>query len=688
MSQLNATGQEFLASTLDLMARAKNATVQAQGLVTALAVSFGNFMASVITQFRLVGTDYASRLRSESASRAETMFSGMLEERITALQRQARLYDLGLMNLSRRADQPLDEATCTLLGTLCVSSAEMRQNVYIGTANGDDVFCDVAGVAAILFKQAGPASDTVIFYQWAPYLASATDTNFSAWRQSCLAGSNSSFLNVTCAEGTESVYPSCNGTCGFDPRCRSWYAVHLGVQTAVTQMSAVYIDVQKLVPTVTLSYPIFSGSHSLAGVAASDFYFSDVNQYLETLGTSQLVAVVFNSSDLLVVGTSQACTNATAPRAGVSIAAVCSPALRGLGSWLATNRALAHNVSVELAGTLWDVFPGVVDSFSYFVAVGMNKTEVYAVVDAITAEANATLQAVYQQQTARMAAAEAQSLAEMDAVAAEKVASLRALQVQERVHLEEMQNETARELNASQQKSTQDLSTLTTNEMSAIQQLEDYHLSRVSDSIGTTFGAVVGIGAGILLLGSYGTWAVTKQVQQITQVIEDVAQMKVETLEVTQKSPIREVQRIEAALGVLVGRLAEYKTYMPAGLFQQGDHPEDVELSPNSVGAGAAGPKRCFSPRQNSSLTVSPSGSRSTSSTAVLGASSARLMRRSVVAMVVNVAHFQADLAQRSAGQLEAMLNRLISAVHGIAAKAQGNIDAILGDQILVTFNA
>eukprot|EP00667_Euglena_gracilis_P006190 EG_transcript_6246 len=56
--------------------------------------------------------------------------------------------------------------------------------------------------------------------------------------------------------------------------------------------------------------------------------------------------------------------------------------------------------------------------------------------------------------------------------------------------------------------------------------------------------------------------------------------------------------------------------------------------------------------------------------------------------MVVNVAHFQADLVQRSAGQLEATLNRLISVVHSAASKAQGNIDAILGDQILVTFNA
>eukprot|EP00667_Euglena_gracilis_P030328 EG_transcript_41741 len=56
--------------------------------------------------------------------------------------------------------------------------------------------------------------------------------------------------------------------------------------------------------------------------------------------------------------------------------------------------------------------------------------------------------------------------------------------------------------------------------------------------------------------------------------------------------------------------------------------------------------------------------------------------------MAVNVVRFQADAAQRSTGFLEGLLNRLISVVHGAASKAQGNVDAIVGDQVLVTFNA
>eukprot|EP00667_Euglena_gracilis_P033916 EG_transcript_56976 len=105
--------------------------------------------------------------------------------------------------------------------------------------------------------------------------------------------------------------------------------------------------------------------------------------------------------------------------------------------------------------------------------------------------------------------------------------------------------------------------------MAAIQKLEDYHLSKVVNNIGTTFGAVVGIFVAILLGGGYGTWIVTKQVQNITETMEDVADMKVEQLQVSEKSSVHEVQRIETALGILVQRLAEYKSYMPAGLFLQ-----------------------------------------------------------------------------------------------------------------------
>eukprot|EP00668_Euglena_longa_P010392 GGOE01012584.1.p1 GENE.GGOE01012584.1~~GGOE01012584.1.p1 ORF type:complete len:575 (+),score=191.01 GGOE01012584.1:1201-2925(+) len=338
-------------------------------------------------------------------------------------------------------------------------------------------------------------------------------------------------------------------------------------------------------------------------------------------------------------------------------------------------------------GTLWDVFPATVDSFSYFVAVGMNKTEVYAVVTAISEAAATTLSNMSETQTTRMTELEAAALTEMDATSARAIANLQQTQAEETRHMVALQNETAVAFNASREQSAQDLSKLINNEMEAVYSLENYHLNQVSKSIGTTFGAAIGIFAAILLLASYGTWIVTKQVQNIAQVMEDVAQMRVEQLTVSQKSPVREVQRIEAALGVLVARLAEYKSYMPAGLFQQEDKEEPC-ISPMS-GCGEAMRKvgSPISPHHTGCSTPnSVSTSNTSRATPVVGTT--RLLRRSVVVMAVNIVRFQGEMAQRSASHLEGMLNRLISAVHGLASKSQGNIDAIVGDQVLVTFSA
>eukprot|EP00667_Euglena_gracilis_P003215 EG_transcript_3226 len=692
MSQLNETGQQFLQTTLQLMSSARNTTAQTQGLVVALVLSFGNFMGKVIGDFTGVGTAYASQLRMEAASRTQTTFYNLLQGRILTIQRQARLYELGLLNLSVRADQPMDDGSCTLLGSLCAASAEIHNDIYIATEEGSMMLCDVSEVAYTLTVQRGVTEDTYRWANWPPFLS-----NFSQWKGACLAGPNATDLISVCRPGDAAMaWPSCNGTCGYDPRCRPWY-VHDPSSSPRTHMSAVYLDLHQFVPVVTLIYPIYSSVLGRqVGIAATDFYFSALDAFLATLGSgsvSQRVAVVFNSSDLLVVGSNRPCPNVTQQNSGVGIAHVCDPVLQELGGWLAAHQDLVGNASLELAGMLWDVFPGTVDSFSYFVAVGMNKTEVYAVITTASQEANDTLQNMSHQQSVRMAALQAVALAEMDAVSAQRVAELQALQAAEERHAALLQNETAVELDASRQKSAQNLNLLIANVMGSIQSLESYHLDRVARSVGRTFGAVVGVFAGILLCGAYGTWAVSRQVQRIAQVMEDVAHMRVEELVVSQKSSIREVQRIEAALGVLVGRLAEYKSYMPAGLFQLASNPDLTAV------------ESCLSPRilvqaaqKHGSVAGSTSYSRSTMSHSTSSrtpsvhaaplAGATRLLRRYVVAMAVNVVRFQGELAQRSAAHLEGMLNRLVSAVHGLASKAQGNLDAIVGDQLMVTFNA
>eukprot|EP00667_Euglena_gracilis_P000584 EG_transcript_585 len=705
VTQLNETQTQFLDTTLGLMALAKNTTTQTQQLVAALLVSFGSFVQSVIQTFQVVGTDYASRLRTESASRTQASFNSMMQSRIDSLQRQARLYQWNLLNLTRPRDLPQDDGSCTLLGVMCSFATEVDSNVFIGTASGNFAFCDVTDVAYSVMVYRGASADQVYLPVWPPFIDTAPKANLTAWKAACLAPFTNFSMNVSCPHGTEMEYPNnCAGTCGYDPRCRAWYMVHFNTTTAITQMSTVYIDIHKKLPVIALSYPIYAGAPpALAGVAGTDFFFEEVDAFLgaigETGGTSQLVAVVLNTSDLVLVGASEACPGTGSSPGGVPLAQACHVRLQRLAGWLAANRFVQYNSSLELGGMLWDVFPSTVDTFTYFVVVGMNKTEVYAVVDATNAAANHTLQQLSQQQAARMAAYEAAALAEMDAVTAEKVAAIQATQAASEKYMKQVHVQTQQQFNASRQKSTTTLDGLTQGEMAAISKLKDYHLSRVVSNVGTTFGAVVGIFVAILLGGAYGTWVVTKQVLRITQTMEDVANMKVEELQVVRKSSVKEVERIETALCILVQRLAEYKTYMPAALFQQQQQQQESQeedmaateapLSPESQ-KGLAGKPPKVTPRRSSS---SPR-SRSTISGhginvhAPVGGSGARLLRRNVAVLVVNARRFQREVAQCAASHVEGTLNRIIAAVHRVAFKAQGNIDAILGDQVLVTFNA
>eukprot|EP00668_Euglena_longa_P003995 GGOE01004686.1.p2 GENE.GGOE01004686.1~~GGOE01004686.1.p2 ORF type:complete len:558 (-),score=132.28 GGOE01004686.1:189-1862(-) len=341
-----------------------------------------------------------------------------------------------------------------------------------------------------------------------------------------------------------------------------------------------------------------------------------------------------------------------------------------------------------------------VDSFSYFVVVGMNKSEIFARVTATSQAAQVMLQNLSDQQSALMAETEAATLSDMTNMASQKIAILRTMEAQLEQNMEDAYIQAAKTVNASRHTSAERLSSLTTVEMDSIHKLEDDHLAQVVRNVGPTFAAVIGIFIGILVIGSYGTASVTRQVRQIAQVMEDVAYMRVEGQEVSQKSWIKEVQRIEVSLGILVQRLAEYKSYMPAGLFHSDNLPEEVQAPALPLMTADAQKRLLSSPH----LVVTPScressiGSRSSSSlfnTDTVAAripsvvnSGTRLLRHSVTVMAVNIIHFQAEMAQRPAAVLEATLNRLISTVHSVASKAQGNLDAVVGDQLLVTFNA
>eukprot|EP00667_Euglena_gracilis_P021682 EG_transcript_23843 len=189
MAQLNQTEQELYQTTLELMAQTKNATAQSQALVAALVVSFGGFMQSVIAQFTAAGTSDASGLRTESARRAQLLFNDMLQTAAMGIKRTAQLYDMGMVNLSRPMDQPLDDGSCTLMGALCYARAELGVSLYVGTAAGAMVEC-YPDMAANYLVRRGAAVDTYIVPEFPPFLPGTPGANFSRWKETCLSSSS------------------------------------------------------------------------------------------------------------------------------------------------------------------------------------------------------------------------------------------------------------------------------------------------------------------------------------------------------------------------------------------------------------------------------------------------------------------------------------------------------------------
>eukprot|EP00667_Euglena_gracilis_P001317 EG_transcript_1317 len=695
--QLNETQDQLLRSTAELVDRVRDATAQAQGQVAALVSYFGGLMQAVVGDFQAVAADYASRLRLESASRAQDAFYRMLRDRIRAIQMVSRLHSLGAMNFSRVPAGPLDDGSCTLMAALCQVSAQFGLVVYIGSATGASVLCDITDVAYELVVRPNPSADLNVFMVWPPFRGGGA--NFTAWKQSCLAGSNASFLNALCPHGLGMKYPNyCNGTCGFDPRCRPWYVIHDPAAPSQARMSQVYIDVYKGVPCVTLSYGIHSASApGLVAIAATDFYFDEVDAFLNTLpalGVPQHVALIFNSSDLLVVATNRPCPTGQTS-SGISVTRVCDPGLQLLGSWLGDHRGLAAKASLELDGTLWDVFPSAIDGISYFVAVGMNRTEVYAVITAANQQAHDTLQAITRQEPLRIDSLEAGAVMDMVASTNGTFSGLRAAQSAEAHHAVEVHARAGRLLNATRLQSTADLDSLLNTQLGSTQRLQSYHVARLAGDVGPMCGAVAALLVAIILAAACGARRLLRHVHRIARVLEDVAHMRVEEVQVTEKSSVKEVQSIETALGVLVRRLAQYKSYMPAGLLHRGS--ERMPSRPQQYPVSAAAKRSCESPTASSSM-PSLHCTASTRSMLVVGdiavhgvpspSSTMQLLRRSVAVMAVNVINFRAEMARRSADDVRAMLTGLISSVHSAAVAARGNIDAVVGDQLLVTFNA
>eukprot|EP00667_Euglena_gracilis_P000617 EG_transcript_617 len=211
-------------------------------------------------------------------------------------------------------------------------------------------------------------------------------------------------------------------------------------------------------------------------------------------------------------------------------------------------------------------------------------------------------------------------------------------------------------------------------------------LTDMAVTTGWTVAVVVTILLAVLGASAWGTTQVANALNHIIRLMEDVADMKVENLSVPQGAHLREVARIQSAFQVLVLRLAEYKSYIPVGVFerrQQYERTDDTEDGHTTdQGVPAAESRRASSRASAASATahapVRPIG---------VPAAQQRSTKKSVAVLSVNVSSL-VDILEHGEGLPTGIFNEYVTLVHESVSLSRGNVDFLAGDQVIITFNA
>eukprot|EP00667_Euglena_gracilis_P022728 EG_transcript_25400 len=231
------------------------------------------------------------------------------------------------------------------------------------------------------------------------------------------------------------------------------------------------------------------------------------------------------------------------------------------------------------------------------------------------------------------------------------------------------------------------------------------NLSAMSLTTGWTLGVVFAILLTVLFCSAWGTVRVTSDLNRIIDMMEDVAEMRVEDLAIPQTSRVTEVARIGSAFQVLVWRLAEYKSYIPAGVFERMRREEaltqpasDSESESLSVSDGASPRRLSQLPNEKARTPHSPTTRgalgriRVQRSPSCNSAKSVCTVRnpsaQRVAALAVHTPDLTGLVAQMAPAQVKSLLSQCIAHIHEAASQNRGNVDFVAGDQVAVTFNA
>eukprot|EP00667_Euglena_gracilis_P005218 EG_transcript_5248 len=389
----------------------------------------------------------------------------------------------------------------------------------------------------------------------------------------------------------------------------------------------------------------------------------------------------------------------------------CDPGLRAVAQWLANNRSAMGTFTLEAAGIVWTIFPTQTAVVSFFFIVGTNRSITNRAIDTSAAWAAAQLSSVRSDVLLEVVASGQATQAYMAALGAQNIQDAQTTQADFLTEVGTMENASRASLAASQARSSAKVQAMMESQTAAVEAQRAAYLAGMAVTSGWTIAVVVALLLLALLGSAWRTFRVTQSLNRIIRLMEDVAAMRVEDLEVPRDSAVEEVARIQAAFQVLVRRLTEYKSYIPAGLFEKGESSkpqvgegsddgrasEDDNTSCPSPTTQVSGGRQmdCKLNQLQSASTISGTDAvvgtsrRSGSSGGAVPPSPARRSaRRNVAVLSVNVLGFMDVLVAAGDGLAKNLFNDYIARVHESVSQGRGNVDCVLGDQVFVTFNA
>eukprot|EP00668_Euglena_longa_P044265 GGOE01058872.1.p1 GENE.GGOE01058872.1~~GGOE01058872.1.p1 ORF type:complete len:983 (-),score=289.04 GGOE01058872.1:748-3420(-) len=694
---MEQTKNTMISTVNTLVNYTTNVTDQSQQQMSGVVDTFAGLMGTVVGNFRQLSNGYAAQLRAAMAEKATNTFSGNAMLRASTLMRFQVYQDLGILNFSVTPWDPIGPDDCMFLGTVCAALLD-EDRLGMTLTSGRYYICTPLGASiSVLSKNGSFYNEDLV--TWLSYNATVPASARKPIKQRCM----SELPDVVQRVG-QNCPQSQNCQCGNDQRCNAWYSVHVNDTSPSLYTGE---SVQMLVPMSFSLVNTSSPTPSLLAVVSDIIASPMMEAYLSTLGASPstVVAIVFNNSKLIVAGYlgRKCAANETAPGdpslPPVSVLRSCDPGLRWAGQWLAENRFTINAwVSMEHAEAVWDIFP---ITFNNFFIVGTLLSEINAAVDATNAQATSKLNAVRAEQLSQVAASGAATRAYVTTLGAQNIATTQAMEASFVAQLKGLENASRAVLASSQQSSTAHVQKLTEEQTVQINAIQSKNLDVMAMTTGWTIAVVVAILLVVLCFSAWGTINVTRTLTGIIDLMEDVAEMKVENLEVPQNSGVREVARIQAVFQVLIHRLAEYKSYIPAGLFEQEE--PDAAVKENELHGGADSERESISihgstrhlsevshEEHRPSCRLSVVQNRSICSINVLSKAGriSDAVTKDVAVLSVNVMGFIDVLKNANEGISKGIFNDYVTLVHTAASHGRGNIDCILGDQIFVTFKA